>query len=54
MHLGDATVPCHVFGVEPGENARGFHRVAWVYHVIPDNCDFGLNVAETDLRPANG
>ena len=36
VNLGTAVVPCHVFGVEPGEHARGFHDVAWVYHVIPE------------------
>jgi hypothetical protein len=50
--LGNATVPCRVFGVEPGENARGFHGVPWVYHVIPEGSDFGVNVPETAVRPA--
>lgn len=48
---GEVTVPCHVFGREPGENARGFVGVEWVYHVIPEGATFGLNVAEQALRP---
>ena len=49
--LGQQDVPCRVFGYEPGEHARGFHGVEWVYHVIPEGADFGVNVAESAVRP---
>jgi len=52
VNLGGEAVPCYVFGVEPGEHARGFHGTPWVYHVIPEGADFGVNVAESAVRPA--
>lgn len=52
VNLGQQDVSCRIFGYEPGENARGFHDVAWVYHVVPEGADFGLNVAESAVRPA--
>jgi len=52
VNLGGIDQPCHILGREPGENARGFHGVEWVYHVVPAGCDFGVNVPETAVRPA--
>jgi len=51
--LAGVDQPCHILGREPGEHARGFHGTPWVYHVVPAGCDFGVNVPESAVRPAN-
>ncbi|NLX55711.1 MAG: hypothetical protein GXY58_11410 [Planctomycetaceae bacterium] len=54
VSIGKQDVACRIIGYEPGENARGFHGVEWVYHVIPKGADFGLNVPESAIhKPAS-
>lgn len=52
LTTGNDAVPVHVFGREPGEFTRRYPKAAWVYHVFVAGGDFGFDVPEAMLRPA--